>query len=58
MWCIKNHPKRNIIEKVMDFQSRGGQKLPKKKPQNATKVGSQTPKKFIVCCSVVIRVQK
>ncbi len=42
----------------MDFQSRGGQKLPKKKPQNATKVGSQTPKKFIVCCSVVIRVQK
>ncbi len=39
-------------------QSRGGKKLKKKKPLNATKAGSQTPKKILVCCSISIRVQK
>jgi len=38
-------------------QSRGGKKH-KKNPLNATKAGSQTPKKILVCCSISIRVQK
>ncbi len=39
-------------------QSKGGQKLKKKKPPSAMKVGSQTPTKFLVFCYVAIKVQK
>jgi hypothetical protein len=35
----------------------GGQKLIKK-PPNVTKANSQAPKKILVCCFVVIKVQK
>jgi hypothetical protein len=35
-----------------------GVKNSKKKPWNTTKAGSQRPKKFLVCCSVAIRVQR
>jgi hypothetical protein len=38
-------------------QSRGGQEL-KKKPPNVTKIGSQTPTKFLVCCSIDIIFQR
>jgi hypothetical protein len=38
-------------------QSRGGQEF-KKKPPNVTKTGSQTPTKFLVCCSITIKVQR
>jgi len=41
----------------MALQNRRGQNF-KKKPPNTTKVGSQTPKKFLVCCFVVVKVQK
>jgi hypothetical protein len=41
----------------MGPQSRRGQKL-KKKPLNATKINSQTPKKILVCSSIDIRVQR
>jgi hypothetical protein len=44
-------------EKVMAPQSKGGQEL-KKKPLNITKVSSQTPKNFLVCCCVDIRVER
>jgi hypothetical protein len=37
--------------------SKGGQEL-KPKPTNVIKIGSWTPKKFLVCCYVVIKVQK
>ncbi len=39
-------------------QSKGGQELTKNKPSNATKASSQTPTKFLVCCSIAIKVQK
>jgi hypothetical protein len=42
----------------MALQSRGGQEFFKNKPLNATKVDSQTPKNFLICCSVVIRVSR
>jgi hypothetical protein len=35
-----------------------GVKNYKKKPLNATKTNSQTPKKIFVCCSIDIRVQR
>ncbi len=35
-----------------------GIKTQKDKPLNATKASSQTPKKILVCCSIVIRVQR
>ncbi len=35
-----------------------GQKLKKKKPPNTINVDSQKPKIFLVCCSIVIRVQR
>jgi len=35
-----------------------GVKNLKNKPPNTTKVGFQTPKTFLVCCSIAIRVQK
>jgi hypothetical protein len=47
-----------IIEKIMAPQSWGGQELKKKKPPNAMKVNSQTPKNFLTCCPVAIRVQR
>jgi hypothetical protein len=53
LWGIKNHKKWNKIEKGMAPQSRGGQKL-QKKPLNTTKANSQTPKKILICCFVVI----
>jgi len=33
-------------------------KIQKNKPPNATKAGSQTPKKFLVCYYVVIKVPR
>jgi hypothetical protein len=39
-------------------QNKGGQKSKKYKPPNITKAGSQTSKKFFVCCSVAIRVSR
>jgi hypothetical protein len=30
----------------------------KKKPTDATKTGFQTPKKFLVCCSIANKVQR
>jgi hypothetical protein len=42
----------------MAFQSKMGQKVKKNKPPNATKAGFQTPKKLLLCCSIVIKVQK
>jgi hypothetical protein len=30
----------------------------KNKPPNATKASSQTPKKFLVCCFITIKVQR
>jgi hypothetical protein len=40
-------------------QSRGGQKLKKKKtPSNATKANSQTPKRILIYCFVIIRIQR
>jgi hypothetical protein len=38
-------------------QNRGVKNLKKKLP-NATKVGSQTPTKFLVCCFFIVRVQR
>jgi len=48
----KNYQKWNIIEKIMALQNRRV-KNSKNKPPNATKVGSQTPKKSLYvffCC--------
>ncbi len=42
----------------MALQSKGGQELKKNKPPSATKVGSQTPTNFLVCCYVGIRMQR
>jgi hypothetical protein len=42
----------------MALQRRRGSRTKKNKPSNATKANSQTPTKFLVCCFVVIRVQK
>ncbi len=54
-----NHEKQNKIEKVSAPQSRGVKKKNKKnKPPNVTKVNSKIPKKFFICCFVVIRVQR
>jgi hypothetical protein len=39
-------------------QSKGGQELKKNKPPNVAKAGSQTPTKFLVCCSIAIEVQR
>jgi hypothetical protein len=39
-------------------QSREGQKLKKNKPPNGTKVSSETPKRIVVCCFIVIKVQR
>ncbi len=39
-------------------QSKGGQEFKKNKPLNATKACFQTPKKVLVCCYVVIRVER
>jgi hypothetical protein len=41
----------------MALQNRGV-KNSKNKPLDATKAGSQTPTKFLVCCFVVVRIQK
>jgi hypothetical protein len=30
----------------------------KNKPPNATKAGSQTPTKFLICCFVVVKIQR
>jgi hypothetical protein len=35
-----------------------GVKNSKNKPPNIRKVSSRTPKKFLVCCSIAIRVQR
>jgi hypothetical protein len=35
-----------------------GSRTQKNKPHNTTKAGSQTPKKFLVCCFVASRVQR
>jgi hypothetical protein len=40
LWGTKNRQKWNRIEKVIAPQSRGGQKLKKNKPLNATKASS------------------
>jgi hypothetical protein len=58
LWDTKNCKNWNRIEKFMAPQSRGGQKLKKKKPLNATKASSQTPKKILVCYSIAIKVQR
>jgi hypothetical protein len=42
----------------MALQSKGGQEFKKNKPLNATKAGSQTPTKFLICCFVTIKVQR
>ncbi len=39
-------------------QSREGQKLKRTKPLNATKASSSTPKTFLVCCSIAIKVPR
>ncbi len=36
-------------------QSRGGQKLKKKKPLNVIKASSQTLRKILVCCYIVLK---
>jgi hypothetical protein len=41
----------------MAFQNRGVKNL-KNKPPNAAKANSQTPKKFFICCFVVVRVPR
>jgi hypothetical protein len=33
IWCTENHQKHNRIEKVMAYQSKGGQELKKTKHQ-------------------------
>ncbi len=58
LWGTKNHQKHNRIEKIMAPQSREGQKLKKNKPPNGTKVSSETPKRIVVCCFIVIKVQR
>ncbi len=39
-------------------QTKQGQELKKNKPPNTIKASFQTPKIFLVCCSVAIRVQR
>ncbi len=56
--CIKNYQKWSRIENVMAPQIRGGQELKKINHQNATKTSSQTPTKFLICCSITIRAQR
>jgi hypothetical protein len=60
-WCIwhtNNCWKWIRNKKVTAPQSTWGQELKINKPPNIINADSQTPKKFLVCCSVVIRVQK
>jgi hypothetical protein len=57
IWCIKNHQKHNKIEKKWPFKVEGINNS-KKKPPNAIKIGSQTPKKLFLCCSIAIKVQR
>jgi hypothetical protein len=52
---IKIIKKQNRIEIVMAPQSRGGQKLKKKKPLNVIKASSQTLRKILVCCYIVLK---
>jgi hypothetical protein len=52
---IKNGLKN---EKVIAPENKRGWNLKKNKAPNTTKADSQTPKKFIVCCSVAIKVQR
>jgi hypothetical protein len=40
------------------WENYGPPRTQEKKPPNATKVGSQTHKKFLLCCFVAIGVQK
>jgi hypothetical protein len=42
----------------MVTQSKGDQEFKKTKPPNATKASSQAPTKFLICCFVVIKVQR
>ncbi len=39
-------------------QSKRDKKTQKNKPPNVTKAGSSTPKKFLVCCSIAIKVPR
>jgi hypothetical protein len=55
--ALKIVKKGSRFEKVTTPQSRGSQKL-KNKSLNTTMAGSQSSKKFLVYCSVVIRVQR
>jgi hypothetical protein len=54
IWRTKNYQKNNRIEKVMVPQSRKGQELKKNKPLQRPIL--EHPKKFIVCCSISIKV--
>ncbi len=45
------------LKKLWPFKVEGV-KNSKNKPPNATKAGSQTPTKFLVCCFVVVRIQR
>ncbi len=44
------------MKKLHTPKVKGGQNS-KNKPLNITKANSQTPKKFLVCCYVTIKVQ-
>jgi len=41
----------------MTPQNKGGQEFKNKSP-NAIKAGSQTPTQFLICCYVVVKVQR
>jgi hypothetical protein len=45
------------MKKLWPFKVKGV-KNSKNKPPNAIKTGSQTPKNFLVCCFVVVRIQR
>jgi hypothetical protein len=45
------------LKKLWPFKLEGS-RIQKNKPPNVTKAGSQTPKKFFVCCFIVVKVSK
>jgi hypothetical protein len=56
IWCIQNHKKWITTEKVSAPESKGI-KNPKTQTVERYKASSRTSQKFLVCCSVAIRVQ-